>query len=252
MRWSIDFAIIGLAAGVVGMATPQYWPDAPQWLWGLLVGGGLVTMIIASIWGAWPFLVSLFGWHSTGKAASRKQFLQSSFEVLSAAQKSILHQISVQGHGRNISDNIWNTFEVIGFVERDFVGKKGLIPVHEKEIEKLLAKEDLLDLIPLHEAAQTAYDDTKSTLVVRLSERLNKDPMTMLGVLAQFLVHDEQIVIYGVYPPSQKLEEIPKQDAATFRFSDDAREMFDNYNEERRYVDLYVKREDFEKALAEI
>ena len=56
----------------------------------------------------------------------------------------------------------------------------------------------------------------------------------------------------GVYPPSQKFEEIPADDAHTFGITDDATEMFDHNNEAVRYRDLYIKRKDFERRLSEI
>ena len=50
MLWWL-ILIIGVAAEVVGMALPQYWPDAPQWIWGTFVWGGIAVIIGALVWG---------------------------------------------------------------------------------------------------------------------------------------------------------------------------------------------------------
>ena len=107
-------------------------------------------------------------------------------------------------------------------------------------------------LIPMRLAAKIAYEETRTTLGVRLQERLNKDPDAMIGVLAQMLVADDKVAIYGVYPPSQKFEQIPDEDARAFRITDDATEMFESNNEANRYRDLYIKHKDFKRRLGEI
>ena len=107
-------------------------------------------------------------------------------------------------------------------------------------------------LIPVRRAAKIVYEETRTTLGVKLQERLNKNPEGMIGILAQILVADETVAIYGVYPPSRKFEQIPADDAHSFQFTDDATEMFDSNNESNRYRDLYIKRKDFKRRLGEI
>ena len=106
--------------------------------------------------------------------------------------------------------------------------------------------------IPLHEAARLAYEETRTTLGVKLQARLNKGPGGMLGTLAQTLLQDENIEVFGVYPPSQKIEQIPVEDVRTFGISDDATELFDYNNDANRYRDLHIKRKDFMRRLGEI
>ena len=59
-------------------------------------------------------------------------------------------------------------------------------------------------------------------------------------------------VVIGVYPPSQKIEQIPVEDVRTFGISDDATELFDYNNDANRYRDLHIKRKDFMRRLGEI
>ena len=106
--------------------------------------------------------------------------------------------------------------------------------------------------ISLHMAARLAYEETRNTLGVRLQARLNKGPGGMLGVLAETLLQDESIEVFGAYPPSQKIEQIPVEDVRTFGISDDATELFDYNNDAIRYRDLHIKHEDFKRRLSEI
>ena len=65
MRWPIVLAIIGIGAELVGIAAPQYWPNAPEWIWGTFVWGGIAVIIGAIIGGVWPYqrsIISALPW----------------------------------------------------------------------------------------------------------------------------------------------------------------------------------------------
>ncbi len=107
-------------------------------------------------------------------------------------------------------------------------------------------------LIPLHEAARLAYEENRHTIGVKLEERLDKGPKRMIGSFAEMLVRDESVAIFGVYPPSKKIEQIPDEDAQVFQISDDAKQMSDAVDDERMYCDLAIKRKDFKRRRGEI
>jgi hypothetical protein len=68
-------------------------------------------------------------------------------------------------------------------------------------------------------------------------------PTTLPSAAAQLVFNhaSPRIPIYGVYPPRTVVDEIPADHAAEWRFSDDASELFDQWNPERRYKNLKVK-----------
>ena len=53
MRWPIVLGI-GIGSEMVALAAPQYWPDAPEWIWGTLFWVGIVIIVVAIVLGVWP------------------------------------------------------------------------------------------------------------------------------------------------------------------------------------------------------
>jgi len=109
------------------------------------------------------------------------------------------------------------------------------------------------DLLPLPDAAKTAFDELRYA-VERLADHQAPwtDPEKLLGLYAHLLVNDNAVPLWGVYPPSDRLRIIPDDDAAKFQFSRDASEMSDAFDANRRWINLQLPKEDFDRRLGEL
>lgn len=103
--------------------------------------------------------------------------------------------------------------------------------------------------ISLSEAARIAYEETRQTAVIATMEHVVKDPAKMIGFMASQLLNDGAMSVFGAFPPSTASERIPADVVQSFHVTDDATEMFDDFNEKRRYTNLTVRRDDFRRHL---
>lgn len=103
--------------------------------------------------------------------------------------------------------------------------------------------------ITLAEAARIAFGETRHTAVIGAVELIIKDPAKMLGFMAAQLINDDGLAVFGTFPPSELMARIPVDDVRTFQVNDDATELFDIFNEKRRYINLSVRREAFRQRL---
>lgn len=115
------------------------------------------------------------------------------------------------------------------------------------------------ELMPLPEAASIAFDQLRSTdnqetrITFDVLSRLENDEQDKLpGLVCQVLFNNTDIELYGVLPPGKKMCKIPKEDRDSYMFSNDASELFDQFNTSKRYKELSVRRADFERRLEEI
>lgn len=114
-------------------------------------------------------------------------------------------------------------------------------------------------MLPLVEVVPIAYDKFRDapqkldSKVLELLRRLDgSDQKKVPSHVCQMLFNDTTIPLYGVYPPSKTIREIPRKDAEAFMFSDDASELYNQYNPSERYHSLAVKKADFRQRLKEI
>ena len=64
MRWPIVCGFIGIGIEIVALAAPRYWPNAPEWVWGMLVWLGIFIIVSAIMWGIWPDTWNLLSWRT--------------------------------------------------------------------------------------------------------------------------------------------------------------------------------------------
>lgn len=138
-----------------------------------------------------------------------------------------------------------------------FAYAKGATPEFLNDIIPNITEEP--EYIDLHEAASIAFDKlreasgTKNSIVLGVMMRLDKmDQSKIPRQVCEILFSDTKIPLYGIYPPSKVLREIPREHAELFMFSDDASEFFDQYNPLERYHSVAVKKSDFEQRLKEL
>lgn len=80
-------------------------------------------------------------------------------------------------------------------------------------------------------------------------ELMIKDPQKMLGFMAGQLINDGGLSVRGVFPPSDMSGTIPTEDAKLYQVTDDAMELHDAFNENRRYTNLQVRFDEFRQRL---
>ena len=127
------------------------------------------------------------------------------------------------------------------------------------------------ELITLPEAVLDAWErirtlpefDTQpshSPEFASLRDYYEREPAKLPGIAAQIIFNRAVplLPIEGVFPPRTAMEVIPHDKAAGYRFSDDAAEMFDLFDQDkpaeqrRRYTKLRVKRTDIERRVRAI
>lgn len=115
------------------------------------------------------------------------------------------------------------------------------------------------EFLDLKEAASIAFDKlrdasgTKNSIVLGVTMRLEKmDQSKIPRQVCEILFNGTKIPLHGIYPPSKVLREIPREHAESFMFSDDASELFNQYNPLERYHSVAVKESDFEQRLKEL
>lgn len=120
------------------------------------------------------------------------------------------------------------------------VNRDGLWPFHR--------------LISMHDAAQYAYPKIKTRTDFKVIEHLNKNPDELPAIVAGFLIDraNSPIPIFGSRPPFKLIEAIPDDAANKFKFSDDARELIDRYDERNRYVNIAIRRRDLKRRINEL
>ena len=109
--------------------------------------------------------------------------------------------------------------------------------------------------MPLQEAVKSVYGEFRHAIEKAYGiADFWSDPETALGRCAPLVVDmgGETLTIYGVYPPAEKLEKIPREDAASFQFSGDATELRDPLDASRRWANLRIDRKDFERRWAQL
>ncbi len=115
------------------------------------------------------------------------------------------------------------------------------------------------ELIALPEAVSIAFDrirdaaGNKDTISFQLMNRLDGNDQRKIPYnVCQTLFNGTKIPLFGIYPPSRQVKEIPREHAESFMFSDDASEMFNQWNRSERYHSVAVRRSDLEQRLREI
>lgn len=133
------------------------------------------------------------------------------------------------------------------------------------------AKQSSTEYQPLNDAVMDAWErirtlpefDTQpshSPEFMSLRDYYEREPAKLPGIAAQILFNraDPAISIEGVAPPRTTMEVIPHDKAAGYRFSDDAKELFDIFDtdkpaeQRRRYINLRVKRTNIERRVRAI
>lgn len=133
------------------------------------------------------------------------------------------------------------------------------------------AKQSSTEYKPLNDAVMDAWErirtlpefDTQpshSPEFASLRDYYEREPAKLPGIAAQIIFNSAvpPLPIEGVAPPRTAMEAIPHDKAAGYRFSDDAAEMFDIFDQDkpaeqrRRYTKLRVKRTDIERRVRAI
>ena len=102
--------------------------------------------------------------------------------------------------------------------------------------------------IPLKEAATIAYEETRGTKAATIAEGLNRDHI--LGYYAYALFKGS--TLYGKYPPSRKLEPVPKEEYGRCGFSDDYSSLRRHGEDQNLYEDLQIRRSDLLRRITEL
>ena len=63
---------------------------------------------------------------------------------------------------------------------------------------------------------------------------------------------DGDIPVYGFRPPLTKIQEIPQNFVTAARFTEDGAEMYDQFDETKRYTSVAVRRRDLHRKIKEI
>ena len=115
--------------------------------------------------------------------------------------------------------------------------------------EQSLSVDDTDPYVSLHEAALTAYEETRGTKVATIAEGLNSD--NVLGYYAHALF-DGSTTLYGKHPPSRILEPIPNVERSRCGFSSDQSALRRHGVNRNLYEDLQIRRSDLLRRITEL
>src|SRR5262249_15557294 len=104
--------------------------------------------------------------------------------------------------------------------------------------------------IRLSEATVRAYEATQGSLAAAAAERLGSGDIE--GWYAAAITKDRDVIVYGKKPPSRVLIEVPQQDLQSYAFRNRANELVDQFDENRKYVDLEIGNADLERKIVAI
>jgi hypothetical protein len=104
--------------------------------------------------------------------------------------------------------------------------------------------------IRLSEAVIRAYEQTQGTLAAATAERLSGNGVE--GWYAAAITKDRDVSLYGRKPPSRIHVEVPQEHLQTYRFSEKANELVDQFDDKNRYVDLEIGTADLERKIVTI
>ena len=109
-------------------------------------------------------------------------------------------------------------------------------------------------LVSVHEATHIAYPKIRNRLDLQVLESMEDNSNNMPSVVAQILLNNPgfKIPLYGAKAPFTSVEEIPAEDAEQFMFSGDAKELVDQYNENKRYTNVAMRRRDLNRRIVEL
>ena len=97
-------------------------------------------------------------------------------------------------------------------------------------------------IVPLGDAARTAYEQTQGTMMAKVAERLSKQDV--LGYFLHALTGLEGVQIFGTRPHSTKLEPITSDSFNSGSFTDGG-STFKLYGQDQpRYTNLAIKKSD--------
>ncbi len=99
-----------------------------------------------------------------------------------------------------------------------------------------------------------AYPKLRKQMDTQVLKRVNEsDREKLLGTIAEMILNHPtiHIPVYGVFPPLGVFEEIPEDDAKSFRISGDATKLTDFDNPARLYKNLAIKKTDLKRRLRE-
>jgi len=118
----------------------QVFPGWPWWVWLILA---LCLLVVATLEGAYREIRQVYA--STQKAPSRTEKqrraqVENELENLSLAEKRVLQNMLVVGRPKNIDDQTWQSLTAkTSFLDRDFVGPKGIKDEFRPILEKVLS-----------------------------------------------------------------------------------------------------------------
>ena len=133
-----------------------------------------------------------------------------------------------------------------------FANSRSDIPEFLRDID--LDAEEAEQYIDLNEAALRAYEETEETAVAHFAEMTmpNGSRAVLSWYAYAFVGRGSDTPIFGKQPPSRKRRQIPSEEFPRCSFSDDARTLHRYGAKEPRYVELEIRKSDFERRLAEI
>lgn len=107
----------------------------------------------------------------------------------------------------------------------------------------------MLRLVPLQHAAQLAYNETRRGVVSQVLDRLDR-----LGLedMANAVTMADNTPLYGYREPFAVRELIPDEFIKTGRFSSDGSEVYDQFDKEKRYKGLLMRRRDMKRNLKQM
>lgn len=116
------------------------------------------------------------------------------------------------------------------------------------------AKKNDEEYIDLNEAALRAYEETQETVVARFAEASpSNGPQGIVRWYAYALIGKKNYTpIFGKRPPSRKRQLIPREEFPRCGLSHDVRSLVRFNEEDPRFIELEIRKSDFERRLEEI
>lgn len=129
--------------------------------------------------------------------------------------------------------------------------KSGGATHHLKKDDEALADSDF---ISLNEAAVQAYEETEESIVARFAEMpLPGGGSAVLSWYARAIIGKGlDVSLFGRKLPSRVHRKIPLEDIPKYGFSDDASSLIRYGKKEPEFIELRIRRADFEQRLNEI
>ena len=178
---------------------------------------------------------------------------------------------------KNISDeNIWtrtydSAKQIVGFADLHVDSTAAENWVRNSQFALATSESNSERYIPLAAAVMDVWERIRnlrefnerpahSPEYATLRDYYERDPDKLYGIVAQIVFNnaDPPITIEGMAPPRTTIEKIPEAKAMEYRFSDDAKELFDIFDtdkapgQRRRFINLRVNPSDIERRVQAI